>query len=246
MAKLYNLARVETATSGTGTITLGSAVSGFLTFAGAGVSDGETVSYGIRDGAASEAGRGVYTAAGTTLTRVVSKSTNADAAIDLSGSAEVFITALAEDINKDIGCRAYHNTTQTIAHVTSTNFSLNAERYDTDNNHDTSSNNSRLTCKTAGKYIIVGNIEYGADIGDVRALEIYLNGETLIGYLTTNAYNLSTAGFPIRMVVASIWNLVVNDWVELRGYQNSGSTITIPASTGRECELAMQMIAEVG
>lgn len=98
MAKLYNLARMTTATAGTGTITLGSAVSGYLTFALAGVANGDVVSYGIKDGANSEVGTGTYTSSGTTLTRTVTKSTNANAAISLSGSAEVFITARAEDI----------------------------------------------------------------------------------------------------------------------------------------------------
>lgn len=98
MAKLYSLARVATATTGTGTITLGAAVSGFLSFSGAGVSDGDVVSYGIADGANSEVGTGTYTASGTTLTRTVTKSTNSNAAISLSGSAQVFVTARAEDI----------------------------------------------------------------------------------------------------------------------------------------------------
>jgi hypothetical protein len=98
MAKLYDLARMTTATTGTGTITLGAAVSGFLTFSGAGVADGDVVSYGIKDGANSECGTGTYTASGTTLSRTVTKSTNSNAAISLSGSAEVYITARAEDI----------------------------------------------------------------------------------------------------------------------------------------------------
>jgi hypothetical protein len=92
MAKLYNLARMTTATAGAGTITLGAAVSGFLSFAAAGVANGETVTYGIKDGSNSEIGEGVYTASGTTLTRSVIKSTNSDSTISLSGSAEVFIT----------------------------------------------------------------------------------------------------------------------------------------------------------
>lgn len=100
MASLYNLARMTTATTGTGTITLGSAVSGFLSFAGAGVSNGQTITYAIRDGVNSEIGRGVYTSSGTTLTRTVLKSTNSNTAINLSGSAEVFITPAAEDISK--------------------------------------------------------------------------------------------------------------------------------------------------
>lgn len=98
MAKLYNLARMTTATVGTGTITLGAAASGFLTFAQAGIADGDTITYAIKDGTSSEIGRGVYTASGTTLTRNPLKSTNSDAAISLSGSAEVFITACKEDL----------------------------------------------------------------------------------------------------------------------------------------------------
>ncbi len=97
MAKLYNLARMTTATTGTGTITLGVAVSGFLSFALAGVADGDTVSYGISDGAGGEVGTGVYAASGTTLSRTPTFSTNGNAAISLSGTAQVFITARAED-----------------------------------------------------------------------------------------------------------------------------------------------------
>jgi len=95
---LKNLARMTTVTTGTGTITLGVAVSGFLSFAGAGIPDGAQVSYGINDGSNGEAGRGRYTAAGTTLSRdIVYESTNSGAAINLSGSAQVFVTGLAED-----------------------------------------------------------------------------------------------------------------------------------------------------
>jgi len=75
MGLLYNLARMTTATTGTGTITLSSAVSGYLTFALAGVNNGDVISYAINDGANSEIGTGTYTSAGTTLTRTVTKST---------------------------------------------------------------------------------------------------------------------------------------------------------------------------
>lgn len=98
MAKLYNLARMTTATTGTGTLTLGSAVPGFLTFAQSGVANGETISYTIRDGNNTEIGTGVYTSAGTTLTRNVTKSTNSDSLISLSGNAEVYISPRKEDI----------------------------------------------------------------------------------------------------------------------------------------------------
>ncbi len=92
MAKLFNLARMTTATTGTGAIALGAAVAGFLSFAQAGVADGDVVTYGIKDGSSSEIGEGTYSAATGTLTRSVLKSTNGNAAINLSGAAEVYIT----------------------------------------------------------------------------------------------------------------------------------------------------------
>jgi len=96
---LGNRAKMSTSTTGTGTITLGSAVSGFQTFADAGITNGQTVRYAIDDGANFEIGSGTYTSSGTTLTRSVTESSNSDSAISLSGSAEVFIAATVADLN---------------------------------------------------------------------------------------------------------------------------------------------------
>lgn len=98
MVTLVNRAKVATATTGTGTITLGSAVDGYQTFADAGVTDGDVVRYVIEDGSNWEIGTGTYTASGTTLSRTVSESSNSDNAISLSGTATIFLTAAAADI----------------------------------------------------------------------------------------------------------------------------------------------------
>ena len=98
MAILVNRAKMTTATTGTGTITLGSASSGYQTFAAAGVVNGDTVRYVIEDGIAWEIGTGVYTASGTTLSRTITQSSNAGSAINLSGSAVVFVSAVEADI----------------------------------------------------------------------------------------------------------------------------------------------------
>lgn len=100
MLKLANRAKMTTATTGTGTITLGSAASGYQSFAAAGVVDGDVVRYVIEDGTNWEIGQGTYTASGTTLSRTVLESSNSDNPISLSGSASVFISAAAEDVAK--------------------------------------------------------------------------------------------------------------------------------------------------
>lgn len=100
MPVLKNRAYVSTATTGTGTITLGSPVSGYQSFADAGVTNGNSVRYTIEDGANFEVGTGTYTASGTTLSRTPSESSNSGSAINLSGSARVFITAAGQDIQQ--------------------------------------------------------------------------------------------------------------------------------------------------
>ena len=99
---LFNLVRVTSATTGTGAITLGAAVEGALSFSAAVVQNGDVVSYGIRDGAHSEVGRGNYNAGVLTRTTVLA-STNSGAAINLSGEEEVYLTTLAEDFARASG-----------------------------------------------------------------------------------------------------------------------------------------------
>lgn len=93
---------MTTATSGTGTVTLGSAVSGYLSFANAGVANAEVVTYVLEEGANREIGRGTYTSSGTTLSRdtVLNSTAGGTTKITLAGAAQVFITAAAEDIEQ--------------------------------------------------------------------------------------------------------------------------------------------------
>ena len=100
MAKLFNRAKMTTSTTGTGTITLASAASGFQSFADAGVSNGDVVQYVIEEGSNFEIGTGTYSSSGTSLTRTPTESSNSDAAITLAGDATVSITAVADDYNR--------------------------------------------------------------------------------------------------------------------------------------------------
>jgi hypothetical protein len=101
-SSLSDLVRVSSTTSGTGTLTLGSAISGFIGVP-AGL-NGKSVTYVIEDPAsaptAREVGRGVYTSSGATLTRAtILASTNSGSAISLGGTgAAVSLSLSADDI----------------------------------------------------------------------------------------------------------------------------------------------------
>lgn len=105
MPALLDLVRVTSTTTGTGTITLGSAVQGFLTETQAGAIDQNVYSYAIEGSyvaagdeqvaSARETGVGTYTASSRTLTRTVIKSTNSNALLNLTGDQQVIITDIA-------------------------------------------------------------------------------------------------------------------------------------------------------
>lgn len=95
-------ARMSTATTGTGTITLGSAIASsikgyFQSFSAAGIADGDQVNYLILDGTAWELGTGTYSASGTTLSRTLIASSSGGSLISLSGTADVQIIPAADD-----------------------------------------------------------------------------------------------------------------------------------------------------
>ena len=98
--KLLNRARMSvTGTPGTGAITLGSALTGYQTFAAAGLANADTTPYLLEDGAAWEIGLGTYTSSGISLARTtITASSNANSAITATSGALVSATVRAADI----------------------------------------------------------------------------------------------------------------------------------------------------
>ena len=82
-----------TTTTGTGTLTLGGAVTGFETFT-ANLSDGDTTYYACTDNTDFEVGLGTFTASGTTLARTtILASSNSGSAVNWSaGTRTIFCT----------------------------------------------------------------------------------------------------------------------------------------------------------
>ena len=97
MAKFLDRARMTTNTVGTGTLALTGAAVAHQTFASAGAANATVYFYCIEEGNNWEYGTGLYSSAGPTLTRNFTKSSSGSLLV-LTGTAEVFITALAAGI----------------------------------------------------------------------------------------------------------------------------------------------------
>ncbi len=137
------------------------------------------------------------------------------------------------------GARVYHNAAQAITSGATTASAFNSERYDTDTIHDTSTNNGRLTCKTAGKYLITANVEWAANSTGTRQCWIYLNNTTII------AIDRRTAMTPPGTTtnnISTIYDLALNDYVELIVFQTSGGNLNLDVAANYSPEFMMQRI----
>ena len=135
------------------------------------------------------------------------------------------------------GARVYHNAAQTIANNTGTTLAFNSERYDTDVIHDTTTNNSRLTCKTAGKYLITVNLWWASSAVGDRSLCIKLNG-------TTHIAIVRNTGTIRGQVNTTIYDLAVNDYVEVIVLQTSGGVLDVQLESNFSPEFMMQRLGD--
>lgn len=139
-----------------------------------------------------------------------------------------------------IGAKVYHNANQTIAHNTGTMLAFNSEYYDTDTIHDNSANNSRLTCKTAGKYVIMANIRWEGDatMTGKRDCNFKVNNTT---YIQANTSYPITAD-PVYAAAYTIAELSVDDYVECEVLQDTGGELDVTYAAEYASNFMMQRI----
>lgn len=129
-----------------------------------------------------------------------------------------------KEIAKYPSCRVYNNSNISIPNAVYTVLPFNNEHFDTDNIHDNTTNNTRLTCKTAGVYLIIGSVSFGVNSTGVRTSRITLNNTDFLATVTNNATTIAIA---TRQSISAIYKLNVNDYVELFVYQDSGNSLDI-------------------
>lgn len=120
------------------------------------------------------------------------------------------ITGMAE-IKEDIGANVYNSTNQSLTPGQYTTLTFDTEAYDTDSIHD-GTNPTRLTCKTAGKYLIVGHIAIAADTSTAcNEFGIWKNASTIL--VRSQRPTNSESSMETISIIA---DLAVNDYVELK------------------------------
>ena len=122
----------------------------------------------------------------------------------------------------DISVGVNQTSGQVISNNTTTALSWDGEDYDTDTMWEGVINPTRITCKTAGKYLITGSIRYTTSpTTGIPSVKLRLNG--------TTEFVLQEDSTPVVRVgkqVTTIKELAVNDYVELLVYQNNGGSLT--------------------
>jgi len=101
--------------------------------------------------------------------------------------------------------------------------------------HDNATNNTRIVCRTAGKYEITGQVQIGSNATGVRTAQIRLNSAGNAGSGTLLAINqqgavsggaTSVGIIPVEAVLSA------GDYIEMFGTQTSGVNLTTVVGAG--------------
>lgn len=115
--------------------------------------------------------------------------------------------------------------TQSLSNDTSAAITFDAEEFDTDGFHSTSTNTSRITIPSgkAGKYVFIATIEFDSNSSGNRAVFFNKNGS-----LVSRGQRLNPSGSSVtHLTTTCILDLAVADYIEVLAYQNSGGSLNV-------------------
>lgn len=145
----------------------------------------------------------------------------------LIGAGAVGNDQLANGIDprklQGVGIKVYRSTSQTIADITDTDIT-----YDTivfrEGFPDPGASFTKVTAPYAGVYLIVSQIEWGADVNNRRSSWIEIND-----VVTEGDTRNGTAGQNTRVALPAIRSLAAGDTIGVRVRQNSGGNLNVAA-----------------
>lgn len=137
------------------------------------------------------------------------------------------IETLTEFLKSPPRVKVKRSTTQSIPSGTETLVEWNQEDYDSDAMHDNASSNTRLICKTAGTFAIWTTPQFAAAGTGLRFATLVINGIEAARSPLLVADGLTDTGLPIYFETV----LAVNDYVEVKVFQNRGSSLNLTAGS---------------
>jgi hypothetical protein len=156
---------------------------------------------------------------------------------------ERHIHDLGKHLGGVIAARVYNSAAIAVANNTDVYLTFDSERFDTDTIHSTSSNTGRLTCKTAGKYIITSTHHWETNTTERRTLcFIRWNGSTRIAEMESRV----TTGGNVSQNITTIYDLAVDDYVEIGVSQGSGVELDVLAASNYSPEFMMSRVGAAG
>ena len=130
-----------------------------------------------------------------------------------------------------VGVSCYKSAaTQSLSNDTSAAITFDAEEFDTDGFHSTSSNTSRITIPSgkAGKYLFVATIVFATNATGNRSIFFAKNGS-----LVARGQRVPpSAASETHLTTSAIVDLAISDYVEVFGYQNSGGNLNVENGQG--------------
>lgn len=152
---------------------------------------------------------------------VVSLNLTAKHITDIQGA----IDSIQSSFGKSAGIN--RSTAQTIPNNTEVDVSFNVKKWDYDNMVDLSNYPTRLTCKTAGLYLLTGFLVYNSNVTGRRVIGIKVNGS--IYAVSISQMPVTDAGLGTNVGCACLYFLNVNDYVTLIAKQASGGDLDLLA-----------------
>jgi len=184
--KIIDRCKETTSTTGTGTLTLTGAVSGFVAMADATIgltTNGDTSWFCAENGAEWEVFLGTRTDATHLARTTVISSSNAGSAVSFTAAPTVFSTVPGANLST-VGpaFSAYRATSnQSVSSGVDTKVALNAELFDTGGCFDSSTNN-RFTPNVAGYYAVAFAVNIGVAASMSGALAHIKKNGTSVAY----------------------------------------------------------------
>lgn len=130
-----------------------------------------------------------------------------------------------EFIDNPPTCSVYASTGTSLSINNAHLLEADSENFDTDAMHSTSTNKSRITAQTPGRYIAIASVVFAASASGNRQVEFWVNGATTGGGVLVDA--VGTSSNSTALSLSRMFALAAGDYVEVRATQRALANLVI-------------------